>query len=184
MAVLIDKSPFFGEIMSKWDDYKKTYRVDTTLIDCARSGDFYSLVNLLSNTPDINIDETNSSGYSALMLAVYNNEKDCCEALLRCGADVNSADNVGNTVLMASAYKGNLEIFKLLLEFGSNPQLTNKTNMTARDWALMFNRKNIIDYLNKTYPAKADSKFKGIVKFIALSSMMVMKRMSSINQKN
>jgi ankyrin repeat protein len=42
---------------------------------------------------------------------------------------------------MASAYKGNLDIFKLLLEFGSNPQLTNKTNMTARDWALMFNRK-------------------------------------------
>lgn len=115
------------------------------------------------------------------MLAVYNNEKDCCEALLRCGADVNSADNVGNTVLMASAYKGNLEIFKLLLEFGSNPQLTNKTNMTARDWALMFNRKNIIDYLNKTYPAKADSKFKSIVKFIALSPMMVMKRLLLIN---
>jgi hypothetical protein len=92
VTVFIDKSPFFGGIMSKWDDYKKTYRVDTTLIDCARSGDFYSLVNLLSHTPDININETNSSGYSALMLAVYNNEKDCCEALLRCGAEESPDD--------------------------------------------------------------------------------------------
>lgn len=181
MAVFIDKSLFLGVTMSKWDDYKKTYRVDTTLIDCARSGDFYSLVNLLSNNPDININETNSSGYSALMLAVYNNEKDCCEALLRCGADVNSTDHVGNTVLMASAYKGNLEIFKLLLEFGSNPQLTNKTNMTARDWALMFNRKAIIDYLNTTHPGKTDHKFKSIVKFIALSSMMAIKRLVSVS---
>lgn len=165
--------------MSKWNDYKKTYRVDSTLIDCARSGDFLNLVKLLSNNPNININETNTSGYSALMLAVYNNEKDCCEALLRCGADVNSTDNMGNTVLMASAYKGNLDIFELLLEFGANLQLTNKTKMTARDWALMFNRKEIIDYLNQNHPEKANNKFKSILKFIALSSMMVKMKLFS-----
>ena len=67
------------------------------------------------------------------MLAVYNGEKDFCEALLRCDADVNSIDGVGNTVLMATAFKGQVGIVELLLQFDADISLKNKTNMNVRN---------------------------------------------------
>ncbi|WP_413699429.1 ankyrin repeat domain-containing protein [Psychromonas sp. KJ10-10] len=119
--------------MKNWNDYKKTYRAESDIFDFARTGDLRGFANLLQKNETLDLNATNQKGYSALMLAVYNGERDFCEALLRCGADVHSRDFIGNTVLMGSAYKGDLDIVKLLLQFGANISDTNQTKMTARD---------------------------------------------------
>lgn len=155
--------------MATWKDYKNTYRAESDIFDFARIGDLRGLANMLSQHGELDFDVKNNRGYSALMLAVYNSENDFCETLLRCGANVDSTDSVDNTVLMAAAYKGNLDMLKLLLEFGANLTLKNKTNMDVRDWASMFGRKEILQYLDTVYPTgKAPSRFKNIVRFLKL----------------
>jgi ankyrin repeat protein len=160
--------------VSGWDKYKATYRTDTDIFDCVRLGDFQTLVNLLSQHPELDLDQKNHRGYSALMLAVYNGQKDCAEALLRCGADVNSCDSMNNTVLMGAAFKGNIEVIELLIQFGADIFRKNKSYMDARDWALMFGRQAALEYLTSLSPeANQASKLKSIFKFISLSLMML-----------
>lgn len=156
--------------MKSWREYKKTFRTEPDIFDFARTGDLRGFANILSTIPEFNYNDKNHRGYSPLMLAVYNGQIDFCEALLRCGADVNSTDSVGNTLLMGAAFKGDLEIIKLLLQFGANVDLKNKSNMTVRDWAIMFKRDNIINYLNTHYPTdNTSSKAMSVFRFIKLS---------------
>ncbi|CAM2997346.1 ankyrin repeat domain-containing protein [Vibrio rarus] len=162
-----------------WTSYKKTYRNEADIFDFARCGDLRGLADILTSQPEFDFDEKNHNGYSALMLAVYNGQKDFCEALLRCGADVNSTDSVGNTLLMSAAFKGNLPIFELLLSYGAGTEYKNKSNMTVKDWAVMFKRTEIIDYLNRHYPnEKSSSKLGNIVKFIKLSFLLAFKKIA------
>lgn len=166
--------------MTNWNDYKQTYRTESDIFDFARSGDLRGFANLLTQDPNLDLNAKNLKGYSALMLAVYNDQQDFCETLLRGGADVNSMDNTGNTVLMGSAYKGNLKLLKLLLEFGAITTYENRTKMNVRDWAKMFGRTEIVQYLDATYPNTVNSsKFKSIVKFIKLGFIMMKTKIKS-----
>ena len=60
--------------MRSWSDYKKTMRTE--------------------------IDVKDSKGHSALMLAAYNGHQETVKLLLDRGADPNSLDLSGNTILM------------------------------------------------------------------------------------
>lgn len=173
--------------MSTWKKYKQTFREEADIFDLARQGDIRELANMLSKHAkselELDINTQNHRGYSALMLAVYNGEKDFCEALLRFGSDVNSRDFTGNTVLMAAAFKGDIGILKLLLEYGAETKLINKSNMTVRDWALMFGRKNIIQFLDTAYPEKiTSSKFKSILRFLRLGVLIFKGKYSRENK--
>ena len=169
--------------MRNWNDYKKTYRTKSDIFDFARVGDLRGFANLLSQNAKLDLDAKNQRGYSALMLAVYNGEQDFCEALLRGGADVNSRDFLGNTVLMASAFKGNLNILKLLLHFGAITTHQNKSKMNARDWALMFGRTEIIQHLDSNFPnTVTSSKIKSILRFIRLGFIMLRTKMKICNK--
>lgn len=160
--------------MKNWKAYKKTYRTESTIFDYARVGDLRGFANLLSANPHLDINAVNDRGYSALMLAVYNGEKDFCEALLRAGADVDSIDSMGNTVLMGAAYKAHVDILTLLLAFGANINLENKTKMNVRDWAVMFGRSEVITYFNDHYPSQiSSSKIKNIIRFIKLGFILI-----------
>ncbi|GGP68400.1 ankyrin repeat domain-containing protein [Shewanella saliphila] len=164
--------------MTAWKEYKKTYRAEADIFDFARVGDLRGLANMLSQHGELDVDAKNNRGYSALMLAVYNSENDFCETLLRCGANVDSTDAVGNTVLMAAAYKGNLDILKLLLEYGASLTLKNKTNMDVRDWASMFGRKEILQYLDSVYPSNtAPSQLTNIARFLKLGFCLLFSKL-------
>ena len=161
--------------MKTWKQYAQTYRDQEDIFDFARQGNLRGLVDMFAHNFDstaqlnTDINSRNSRGYSALMLAVYNGEKDFCEALLRLGADVNSTDFVGNTVLMAAAFKGNLNIFKLLLSYGADSKLINQSNMTIKDWASMFGRKDILQFIDENDPEnEKTSKLKIIFRFLKL----------------
>ncbi|MHA2936705.1 ankyrin repeat domain-containing protein [Vibrio sp. RC27] len=159
--------------MRTWSDYKTTFRREPDLIDYARDGDLRGLVSIVEQDPNIDLDARNARGYSALMLAVYNGEKDYCEALLRLGANVDSMDFMGNTVLMASAFKGNVEILQLLLEWGAKTDAKNHSNMNVRDWAQMFGRKEVVQYLDEnSFNIAVSSRLTNILRFIKLSFLL------------
>lgn len=159
--------------MTSWKTYKQTFRNEPDIFDFARSGDLRGFATIISDSPDINLNAKNHRGYSALMLAVYNSQQDFCEALLRCGADANSSDTMGNSLLMGAAFKGNLAILKLLLQYGANVTLENKSKMTVRDWALMFRRAEVVDYLDNHYIIEnKTSQIQSFMRFIKLGLIM------------
>ncbi len=161
--------------LKTWQDYKTTFPNTPDLFDLARSGDLLGLRDFLILNSSIDIDGRNSSGYSPLMLAVYNGHVDFCEALLRLSACVESTDNINNTVLMAASFKGNLDIIKLLLEYGANPLQTNISSMNAYDWAKMFGRGEVIKFYNEKcfYKEKEHSKLKSLWRFIMLFPILL-----------
>lgn len=164
--------------MKNWQDYKNTYRTESDLFDFARSGDLRGFADLLSKNIPVDLNAVNQKGYSPLMLAVYNSQHDFCEALLRCGADIHGRDFIGNTVLMASAFKGNLALLKLLLQYGAITSHINTTKMNARDWAKMFGRTEVVQYLDTHYPDQANSsKLKSIIRFIKLGFIMTLSKL-------
>jgi len=166
--------------MKNWKSYKKTFREEPDIYDHARQGDLRGLANLLTTQPNIDLNAKNYRGYSPLMLAVYNGQNDFCEALLRCGADVNSTDSIGNTLLMSAAFKGNLTLLKLLLQYDASVTLENRSTMTVRDWAVMFKRAEIITYLDKHYAYQnKPSKLNSLIKFIRLALILFKRRLSA-----
>merc|ERR1719253_268631 len=85
------------------------------------------------------------AGASALMLAVNQNQKGVCEALLAAGADPNSVGQVGITALMNAVIVGNKELLELLLEHGANPNLREQhEGKTALDLAKVFEEKELV----------------------------------------
>lgn len=126
--------------MRTWDDYKKTFPAEG-LFDWSRQGDLRSFSELMIDNPGFDLNQKNAKGHSALMLAVYNGQKDFAEALLRCGADANSVDHAGNSILMGACFKGNIPMIKMLLSYGADLKMKNQMNMNAYDWARTFGRK-------------------------------------------
>lgn len=158
-----------------WQEYKATFPKGPSLFDLARSGDLVGLRDLLVENSDIDLNQKNPSGYSALMLAVYNHQRDFCEALLRSGVCVESTDNMKNSALMAASFKGNLDIIKLLLEFNANPASTNASAMNAYDWALMFGREEVTQFYKEQgfYREKKYSKMKSLWRFFMLFPILL-----------
>jgi ankyrin repeat protein len=158
--------------MKNWNDYKKTFGVPS-LFDFARTGDLQGLAELIKANPQIDLNQKNHKGYSALMLSVYNNQQIFSEALLRAGADPNSKDNVGNSILMGAAFKGNIELINLLLSFGADPMMKNNTGMTALDWARTFGRQEVISFFQGKYQMKGRSKLDNYFRFLILGCKLV-----------
>lgn len=161
--------------MSSWKQYKQTFKQEPDLFDHARAGDLRGLADLLTADPSLDLNAINHRGYSALMLAVYNGQDVFCEALLRGGADPDSADALGNTVLMAAAFKGNIPVIDMLLQFGADSGRRNHAGMTAADWASAFGRNAALIALRR-HGATQTSRSGSLLKVIRLAGVALRQR--------
>ncbi len=133
--------------MSSYSEYLKTAQDEPRLLQAARIGDLGNLAREILAGSDIN--QKNHRGYSALMLAVYNDQYDAALLLIEAGADIDSTDKGGNSVLMGAAFKGHARILNLLLKNGARTDLQNFAHQTALNFAKTFGRKEIIPLLEK-----------------------------------
>lgn len=78
-------------------------------------------------------DKQFTQGRTLLMMAVIRNDKEMVERLLSLDvyADVDIADENGNTPLIASCEKDNTEIARMLINAGAGVNLQNKKGMSA-----------------------------------------------------
>jgi ankyrin repeat protein/mono/diheme cytochrome c family protein len=101
---------------------------NTPLMAAALNGDTADLELLLKAGAEVNA--TNQAGVTALMRAATFEEKP--RLLVAKGADVKARSQLGNTALIQAARKeGNSRTVKLLLDHGSDPNVTNVFGATA-----------------------------------------------------
>ncbi len=129
-----------------WNNYKRTFKVESECFDLARAGQTSELRLRLMSLDSIN--QKNAKGHSVLMLAAYSGHVETTQALLNHGADPNSIDLTGSSILMGVAFKGHTEIAKLLLKAGADPNYQNDKSQTALLYAEMFARKEIVELLS------------------------------------
>jgi uncharacterized protein len=124
-----------------WTHHKPTMTLSRSLWAAAKADDVVQLTRLLDDGCPIN--ERDSRGYSALMLAAYSGNLAAVELLLARGADPNTMDLFGNTVLMGAAYKGFAKIAQRLLAAGADLDATNVGGLDARGFALTYGRTEV-----------------------------------------
>jgi ankyrin repeat protein len=105
-----------------------THVQEPPLIQAAKSGDVAEIRRLISN--GVNVNATDSSGFTALMSAVVD-ATDAVPDLLSAGANVNTKDNVeGATALTIACQRKNLQVIKALVNHGANVNAISKYGQT------------------------------------------------------
>ena len=93
------------------------------------------------------LDAKTHAGYTALILAAYDEQPAAFDYLLRAGADPCLGDRSGNTALMGALYKGELTIARRLLKTRCPIDQMNNAGETALSFAALFGRLEILPEL-------------------------------------
>ena len=90
---------------------------------------FDSLKLLIQASVDVNV--TNKTERSALMVALWEGNEKCVELLVEAGADVNHCDTEGNTLLMQAAQYGYVNCLKCLIQGNTDVNEARDDGFTA-----------------------------------------------------
>jgi ankyrin repeat protein len=88
------------------------------IADAAERGDRAAVARLIEQEPDVNAAQVD--GATALHWAVYRQDAELAEILLRAGATVDAANRVGATPLQIAAIAGNATLISRLIRAGAN----------------------------------------------------------------
>jgi ankyrin repeat protein len=121
------------------------HHYDEEWFDAARAG----RVDILSALYDAHypLDSKTHAGYTALILAAYDEQPAALDYLLEAGADACLGDRNGNTALMGTLYKGELTIARRLLKTRCLIDQMNNAGETALSFAALFGRLEILPEL-------------------------------------
>ncbi|WP_263354960.1 ankyrin repeat domain-containing protein [Acidicapsa acidisoli] len=125
------------------------------LFNAARADDTKTVQSLIAGNVDIN--QRNEDGFTALVLASYNGSPDVAELLLQHHASTEIKDPVGRTALMAASFQGDEKCVKLLIDAKADINAADDNGATSLMYAVEFGRKNAVKLL---LAAKADPTMK------------------------
>jgi ankyrin repeat protein len=115
--------------------------------EAARTGDLEGLKATLDRHPELL--NARVSGATPLHAAVYYQQTEIVEELLRRKASVNARNGIWLTPLHNCASSGTEEIAKLLLAHGADVTMTNKAGQTPLAYAIEKHRTDIADVLRR-----------------------------------
>jgi ankyrin repeat protein len=90
------------------------------------------------------IDAKTPDGYTALVLAAYNDHAPAVKQLIAAGADACAADKRGNTALMGALFKGEDDVATLLMDTRCDIDQVNNAGETALGFATLFGRTEML----------------------------------------
>lgn len=93
------------------------------------------------------INDVNSEGRTALMIACTESSLEIVQAILDANADIEIQDKCGCTALMDAAFKGNKEMIEMLLRKKADVNAINNTGETALMLALEYPNNNTIEII-------------------------------------
>jgi ankyrin repeat protein len=119
------------------------------LFTFCENDDVISLKNSVINLHDINEKEP-SKGWTLLSVAAFNHSLNCVEFLLSNGADINSINNNGTTILMYAKTKvklnQNFKFLDYLIERGADLNMCDIFGKNIYDYVLESNDILLINY--------------------------------------
>lgn len=116
---------------------------DTAVFRAALAGNVQALRVQLPHR----VNQRTAEGYTPLSLAVSAGHADACRLLLREGASVNNADNLGVTALHHACMHGYSGMARMLLLHGANPQAEQAAGQTAAALAAQYGRPSALGTL-------------------------------------
>jgi ankyrin repeat protein len=113
-----------------WSNDETTMEIQSRRLDALQLVDA-----MLRHGADL--DAKDENGLTPLMWAARFDHRQVTTMLLKHGADVNAPDNDGNTTLLLTMHNSgdNLEMLRLLLAHGANPNLYNHAGYSPMLWA-------------------------------------------------
>ena len=82
------------------------------------------LLTALYNNYNINVNERDENGNTALLWSANNGHLDCVKFLVQQGAGIHDKNKTGNTAALLSAYSGYLDCLKYLIQQGADIYMT------------------------------------------------------------
>ena len=120
---------------------------NTAVFEAARTNDIKTIENFVKEGNDVNT--LNSSGYSLLILSIYNNNYDVAAYLISQKANLDIQDTSGNTALMGACFKGYSSLAELLLVNKASADLVNYNKANALFFAATFGQVKCVEILLK-----------------------------------
>jgi hypothetical protein len=136
---------------------------DKSVFDVARKGTVTEMLAIYKQNPKLinSVDENKST---PLILACYRVNLEVAKFLIKNVKDINYGSDMG-TALMASTYKNQTELVKLLLESKASPNIADANGTTALLLAVQFKNIELVKLLLKFNADKTIKDNKGKTAF-------------------
>lgn len=107
---------------------------------------------LLKRNADVNI-ISKDRGYSPVMDAVWKKNLEMVKLFIKAGADLGIMSSDGQPILVLAVGNGNAKIVEALLKAGADPDIKDGMGMSARGYANLFKKTDIMKLMEK-FPKK------------------------------
>ncbi len=101
---------------------------------------------------DIDVNQTDPKGRSALFAATASQQWDLAQKLIEKGADCRQADDAGRTALMAAVIHGQSSMADTLLARGADPSALDENEHSALHFAVTLKNRELVARLSKLCP--------------------------------
>jgi hypothetical protein len=100
--------------------------------------------------------QSGDRGTSALIDGVMGNYYDLVMDLIKAGVDPNLTSKDGQTALIVATGSGNAAMVEALLKAGANPDIPDSIGMSARKYATLFHKNNLVPIFETYAPQKKE----------------------------
>jgi len=145
-SVLNGSTDIFQTLIAAGADLKKSNKDEKLLFYASSHGYLKIIKYLLDHGANINYKKADS-GYTPLFYAVCGKQPKAAILLINNGADTNSQDKDGASVLECAVVNGDLILVKSLLSHGGNVNMKDKDGLTALQYASEIGNKEMINFL-------------------------------------
>ncbi|KAL6591921.1 ankyrin repeat-containing domain protein [Neocallimastix sp. 'constans'] len=150
--------------------------------NAAKNGNLVQIKKMIQSG-NINIDQRNYRGNTALKLAAQHGHTELTKFLIESGANIDIKDFYGDTALISTTYFRHIEVLKLLIKANANVNARNHRGVTALSFAVVYNNFEMANILIDA-GARVDSRKKIIEHMYSSEIENLLKRAGAVFIKN